>query len=581
MTSYQFMKKVISYRPMLYMSNVLFWGLFILTPIAIGVVTKKFFDTLSGNLSGSTEVWYIILLFFCLGLARVVFYFLGTLTHLYQDFILQGLLRKNILEYTLSEPGATSLAYPHGELISRYRDDVEMSTHLIGNSMLLPGYFLFACGAFYLLFSIDCLITLSVFIPLLLILMILNFVRIKLQRYRKESQEASAQVVGFMGEVFGSVKAIKIATAENHVIQQFHKLNDRRRKLVLRDSLFTKVIETLFSNITQIGTGIILLVVATSIHNGVFTIGDFSLFAYFLPLIGEVVDEFGQFLTRYKLTEVSLKRLAAIIQNGPPEVFVQHHPLPLKEGGDPFLQKKRNVPSLDTYTIERVGYQYSDSNKGIHNISLQINKGTFTVITGRTGSGKTTLLRCILGLFPIQSGHLRWNGHIIGNAESFFTPPVSSYTPQVPQLFSGTIKENILLDVPFEKELFNRTIRSTVLAEDLKQFEHGWDTFIGSHGVKLSGGQKQRTAMARMFLRSCQIYALDDVTSALDIETEKKLWEKIFQMKEKTFIVVSHTKEVMKQADQVIVLKDGEIEAIGKLEDVLDESDEMQKIWNQ
>lgn len=237
---------------------------------------------------------------------------------------------------------------------------------------------------------------------------------------------------------------------------------------------------------------------------------------------------------------------------------------------------------LECLEVHNLSYCYPGGERGIERINLSLRRGTLTVITGRIGAGKTTLLRTLLGLLPRAEGELYWNGELIAEPAHFFIPPQSAYTPQVPQLFSDPLRENILLGWPEQpgKQSLNKAIATAVLEPDIAALEQGLETLVGTRGIKLSGGQIQRTAAARMLVREAELLVFDDLSSALDVATEQLLWERLFSGGERTCLVVSHRPALLELADQVIVLKDGRVEATGPLGSLLEICEELQGIFN-
>lgn len=537
--------------------------LFCAAPLALGLVTRAYFDRVTGASPGA--VWVAVALVAAVQASEVLTELAVGRTWSGFCYETHTLLQRNALAGILRSFGRSGLPLPPSDAISRFRDEPPSITmgSMDGIADLVGrGLFAFIGGA--VMWRIDPLLTLAAFAPVIVSSAISDTLGSRSARYAASARESTSVLSTYVGELMSASLAVRVAGAGPHVVTRLAAIGEARRRLSLRDRVFAESVNSMNHHLVHVGTGAVLLLGAGKIRSGSFSVGDFALFVVFLDQLTYLPAEIGRVLTELKRTGVSIDRLHALMPSEPRGAVVAHAPISVR-GPLPPAPTPGPADRLERLDLLGLTCIHPSSGRGVVDVSLSLERGSFTVVTGRIGSGKTTLLHSVLGLLPRQAGEIRWNGELVEDPAGFFVPPHAAFTPQVPRLFSETLGANLRLGRPADEEAEDSALLAAVLEDDVAALTAGIDTVVGRRGVKLSGGQVQRAAAARMFLHAAELFVVDDLSSALDVSTEAELWRRLLARRsEVTCLVASHSPIALANADQVVVLDAGRHAPDGK-----------------
>jgi ATP-binding cassette subfamily B protein len=336
----------------------------------------------------------------------------------------------------------------------------------------------------------------------------------------------------------------------------------------------SQAMDMLSSQSYGLAVGLGLLVMSARLRSGALSVGDLSLFVTYATSVATAGSWLGGDLAQWGQYGVSLRRLLELVPGHSARALAEPRPVLLERDlpAPPSL-----APAEPFQSLRAVGL--TCSGRGVRGVDLELQPGELVVVTGRIGSGKTTLLRGLLGLLPLTSGWISWNGREVDDAATFMVPPRCGYVSQQPLLVSGTLRENLAFGLSPQVLDVEVALRDVALEADLARLPAGMDTTVGRHGVRLSGGQIQRVAAARVLARRPQVAVIDDLSSALDVATEAGVWERLRARSSMACLAVSHRRAALRMADRIVVLREGRVEDAGSLAALLGRCAEMRALW--
>lgn len=392
----------------------------------------------------------------------------------------------------------------------------------------------------------------------------------KIKKIQKVIVAETTALAGSTTESLRNIELVKSLGLGNQEINRLNSTTDKILKLELRKVKYIRSISFIQGTIVNFIRTSILFLMLYLIYTQAITVGEFfSLFIYSFFIFGPL-QSLGDIINTYREAEVSLNNFENILK------------LPIEAKPN----KPAVIEEINKLEFRNVSFKHQTANKNaLNDISFETKKGETIAFVGPSGSGKTTLVKLLVGLYTPESGEILYNGYAGEKINFDGLREKIGFVTQDTQLFSGTIKENLLFVRPgaSDEECFE-VLKKAACNNLLARADKGLDTMIGEGGVKVSGGEKQRLSIARALLRRPHLLIFDEATSALDSLTEEDITETIREISEREYLIsilIAHRLSTVLHADKIYVLEKGNIIESGRHEELLELKGLYYAMWRQ
>jgi len=455
---------------------------------------------------------------------------------------MQADMRRDVFTHLQKLPSTYFNNNKSGTIMSRILNDLmEISelAHHGPEDLLTSGMMLI--GSFIILLKINVPLTLIIFSLIPIIIWFSLAQRKKMNNAFKDTRVKIGEVNATLENSIAGMRVTKSFCTENKELEKFNEINGVFKNV--RENAY-KVMGHYFSgmNFFMDMLGLVSLIAAGYFtFRGKITLGDFTAYLLYVNMFVQPIRRLINFMEQYQNGMTGFERFIEIMEQETE-----------KEAINP-IELNNVKGQID---IENISFTYEDENEVFNDLSLSIEAGKTIALVGPSGGGKTTLCNLIPRFFEFSQGDIKIDGISVKDISLKSLRKNIGIVAQDVFLFTGTIKENILIGNPdaSDEEIIEASKKARI-HDFIESLPEGYDTYIGERGVKLSGGQKQRVSIARIFLKNPPIIILDEATSALDNVTEREIQASLEELsKDRTNLVVAHRLSTIKNADEIIVI---------------------------
>jgi subfamily B ATP-binding cassette protein MsbA len=534
---------------------------------ALAYVVKPTLDQVFINHDAEALTW-IPLAFFVIFSAQGIFKFL-------QNYIIQvvgvkaiAVVREELYEKIITLPLSYFSNNSTGILMSRITNDVTLIQNSIKSfiNLLKEIITIIVLAGVVVHQNMKLAFYAIVVIPVVVI----PIVQIgkKIKKYSKKSQEKMGDLSTIMQETFSGIRVVKSFVMEPKEIFKFKNKNKKYVKDMLKIALLNQLNSPMMDILAGVGSAFIIFYGGNEVIKGNMTAGNFFSFLIAVGLMYNPLKKISSANNNIQKALAAGERVFHILDHDNDIID--------NNGSLECDAKNKNI------SFKNVDFKYESSEeKVLNDINIDIPSGTTLALVGASGAGKTTFINLIPRFFDVTSGKISIGDIDIRDFNVYSLRKNISIVSQDPFLFSGTIAYNIGYGVenPTEEDIVNAA-KAAFAHDFIMDFPDGYDTLIGERGIRLSGGQKQRITIARALLTNPPILILDEATSALDTESEKIVQKALENlMKGRTSFVIAHRLSTILNADSIVVMDNGKIEAVGPHKEVLETSKTYAKLF--